>query len=222
MTIVEKTAMCFACSMMAMLGFVLYSAVQEGHRRELSDMTERQEQALARSNSHREAIKAEQLSLFNEKAMESIAAAQNDVINKMKSPSSFIEKEVKSTPVIETNENHYHFDKLSTAMKYIGIAILMILSLQVFTKLARNFKSSLIIKKAVKKSSELSKKFKSTLSDRSEYLSISTEISEQLVINNILIDDEPKKHKILELISKTEKLKIQLKFLEQNLMGQYQ
>lgn len=222
MTIVEKTAMCFACSMMAMLGFVLYSAVQEGHRREISDMTERQEQALVRSHSYIKAIEAEQFSLSNKKAIEAIAAAQNDVINKIENPSSVIGKEVKSTPVIETNENHYHFDKLSTAMKYIGIAILMMLSLQVFTKLARSFKSSLIIKKAVKKSSELSKKFKSTLSDKSEYLNISTEISEQLVINNILIDDEPKKHKILELISKTEKLKIQLKFLEQNLIGRYQ
>jgi len=122
-----------------------------------------------------------------------------------------------ATPVInQITEKHYHFEALITAFKYIGFSILGI-----FTVFFSIISFSLIRKylhviKATKESKKILDKFDNEFEENKNYLSFIRKMSEQVILNSVLIDNRKNKETVLSLIVTNEILKERLNFLENN------
>lgn len=123
-------------------------------------------------------------------------------------------------PVIEKiTENHYHFEKLTTILKYIGIGALSIISLFGLSKLIMYAKQTLIVKSAVRKSKKIVTNFDNNFDENKNYLPFLRNLGDQVIINSVLIENRKNKDNVLHLIVNNEKLKTRLNLIESNLMS---
>lgn len=123
----------------------------------------------------------------------------------------------KPEPVIEKiTENHYHFEALLTISKYIGFGILGLFTIFTSIKSISLLKKYLLVKAATKNSKKILVKFDNEFEDNKNYLSFIRKISDQVVLNSVLIDNRKNKESVLDLIVTNENLKDKLNFLENN------
>lgn len=175
------------------------------------------------------ALKEKLSNEFRQKRLENerpktIAATTSTVdINKDSKPVEKIIEPVISTPqIIEKTENHYHLESLNTGLKTLGYSLLGIFGVFFFIKTTKSLKKTMILHLAMKRSQKLLLAFDKAFKEKVNYLDFSTKISNQLVINNLLISHHSNKDDILKLIINTDQLKERLNFLETNLIKQYQ
>lgn len=123
----------------------------------------------------------------------------------------------KSNPVIEKiTENHYHFEALITISKYIGVGILGFFALFASIKSILLLKKYFIVRSATKNSKKILDKFDNEFEENKNYLSFIRKISDQVLVNSVLIDNRKNKETVLSLIVTNENLKDRLNFLENN------
>lgn len=123
-------------------------------------------------------------------------------------------------PVIEQiTENHYHFEKLTAALKYIGLGVLGLISLFTIFKLIIAVKQTLIVKSAVRNSKKIVNNFDTNFDENKNYLPFLRNLSDQVIINNVLIDNRKNKDSVLNLIVNNEQLKTRLNLIESTLMS---
>lgn len=127
---------------------------------------------------------------------------------------------VTPAPVIEQiTENHYHFEKLTAALKYIGLGVLGLISLFTIFKLIIAVKQTLIVKSAVRNSKKIVNNFDTNFDENKNYLPFLRNLSDQVIINNVLIDNRKNKDSVLNLIVNNEQLKTRLNLIESTLMS---
>lgn len=123
-------------------------------------------------------------------------------------------------PVIEqVTENHYHFEKLTTVLKYMGIGVLGLISLFGLFKLIIATKQTLIVKSAVRNSKKIVNNFDTNFDENKNYLPFLRNLSDQVIINTVLIDNRKNKDSVLNLIVNNEQLKTRLNLIESTLMS---
>jgi len=123
-------------------------------------------------------------------------------------------------PVIEQiTENHYHFEKVTAALKYIGLGVLGLISLFALFKLIIATKQTLIVKSAVRNSKKIVNNFDTNFDENKNYLQFLRNLSDQVIINNVLIDNRRNKDSVLNLIVNNEQLKTRLNLIETTLMS---
>jgi len=139
------------------------------------------------------------------------------------SPIPVIETPVKNStpaPVIEkVTENHYHFEALITVIKYVGLTFLGLLGVFAVGKLILMTKNYIIVKSAVKKSNEIISNFDKNFDESKNYLPFIREMSDQIIINSVLIDNRKNKDSVVHLILGTQNLRTRLSLVENNLVG---
>lgn len=120
-------------------------------------------------------------------------------------------------PVIEQiTENHYHFEALITAFKYIGFSILGIFTVFSSIKSFSLIKKYFHVRKATKESKKILDNFDNEFEENKNYLAFIRKISDQVLVNSVLIDNRKNKDTVLSLIVTNENLKDRLNFLENN------
>lgn len=121
------------------------------------------------------------------------------------------------TPEIkQVTENHYHFEALITLSKYIGAGILSIFALFCSIKSLTAMKTAWTVRSATKESKKILDKFDNEFEDNKNYLAFIRKISDQVIVNSVLIDNRKNKETVLKLIVTNENLKDKLSFLESN------
>jgi competence protein ComGC len=124
---------------------------------------------------------------------------------------------VAPAPVIEQiTENHYHFEALITAFKYIGFSILGIFTVFSSIKSFSLIKKYFHVRKATKESKKILDNFDNEFEENKNYLAFIRKISDQVLVNSVLIDNRKNKDTVLSLIVTNENLKDRLNFLENN------
>lgn len=123
----------------------------------------------------------------------------------------------KPEPVIEQiTENHYHFEALLTVSKYIGVSILAIFAFFSSIKSILLLKKYFTVRSATKNSKQILDKFDNEFEENKNYLAFIRKISDQVLVNSVLIDNRKNKETVLNLIVTNENLKDKLNFLESN------
>lgn len=144
-----------------------------------------------------------------------------------------IEKPIKNSPIhVETvkitppvpiiekvTENHYHFEALITVIKYVGLTLLGLLGIFGFGKLIVITKNYIIVKSAVRKSNEIIMNFDKNFDDSKNFLPFIRVMSDQIIINTVLIDNRKNKDSVVHLILGTQNLRNRLSLAENNLVG---
>lgn len=124
------------------------------------------------------------------------------------------------TPVIKkVTENHYHFEALITIIKYAGLTFLGLLGLFGVVKLIMMTKNYIIVKSAVKKSNAIILNFDKNFDESKNHLPFIREMSDQIIINSVLIDNRKNKDSVVHLILGTQNLRTRLSLVENNLLG---
>jgi hypothetical protein len=127
---------------------------------------------------------------------------------------------VAPAPVIEkVTENHYHFETLTAVLKYIGLGVLGLISFFAIFKLIIAVKQTLIVKSAVRNSKKIVNNFDTNFDENKNYLPFLRNLSDQVIINNVLIDNRKNKDSVLNLIVNNEQLKTRLNLIESTLMS---
>lgn len=127
---------------------------------------------------------------------------------------------VAAAPVVkQVTENHYHFETLTTVLKYIGIGALGVLSLLGLIKLIMYTKQVLTVKSAVRASQKIVVNFDNNFDENKNYLHLLRNLSDQVIINSVLIENRKNKDSVVNLIVNNEKLKTRLSLMESNLMN---
>lgn len=169
------------------------------------------------------------LTMFS-KAKESINESKK--INSQQQVNN-IEKPIKNSPIhVETvkitppapiiekvTENHYHFEALITVIKYVGLTLLGLLVIFGFGKLIVITKNYIIVKSAVRKSNEIIMNFDKNFDDSKNFLPFIRVMSDQIIINTVLIDNRKNKDSVVHLILGTQNLRNRLSLAENNLVG---
>jgi competence protein ComGC len=123
-------------------------------------------------------------------------------------------------PVIEqVTENHYHFEKLTTVLKYMGLGVLCLISLFGLFKLMIYAKQTFIVKGAVRNSKKIVDNFDTNFDENKNYLPFLRNLSDQVIINSVLIENRKNKDSVLNLIVNNEQLKTRLSLIESTLMS---
>lgn len=148
----------------------------------------------------------------------------NNIEKPIKNSSIHVEeKTVKMTPpapIIEkVTENHYHFEALITVIKYVGLTLLGLLGIFGFGKLIIITKNYIIVKSAVRKSNEIITNFDKNFDDSKNFLPFIRLMSDQIIINTVLIDNRKNKDSVVHLILGTQNLRNRLSLAENNLVG---
>lgn len=134
--------------------------------------------------------------------------------NQVYTPTVIVKNE---TPEIkQVTENHYHFEALITLSKYIGAGILSIFALFCSIKALTSMKKAWTVRSATKESEKILHKFDNEFEDNKNYLAFIRKISDQVIVNSVLIDNRKNKETVLKLIVTNENLKDKLSFLESN------
>ena len=134
--------------------------------------------------------------------------------NQVYTPTVIVKNE---TPEIkQVTENHYHFEALITLSKYIGAGILSIFALFCSIKAVTSMKKAWTVRSATKESEKILHKFDNEFEDNKNYLAFIRKISDQVIVNSVLIDNRKNKETVLKLIVTNENLKDKLSFLESN------
>lgn len=125
------------------------------------------------------------------------------------------------TPKIESKPsiiNNYNFDSLNSGLTTLGYSLLTcflaFFSFKGLSMMGKSFR----IKKEIKRSKQLIERFKQTISNQDNQLSISHLINDQMVINNILIERLNTNSHIVELIAINEKMKDTNQFINNELI----
>lgn len=127
---------------------------------------------------------------------------------------------VAAAPVVkQVTENHYHFETLTTVLKYIGIGALGVISLLGLIKLIMYTKQVLTVKSAVRASQKIVVNFDNNFDENKNYLHLLRNLSDQVIINSVLIENRKNKDSVVNLIVNNEKLKTRLSLMESNLMN---
>lgn len=124
--------------------------------------------------------------------------------------------QVKPTVIEQVTENHYHFEALITVLKYIGFGLLGVLTVFSSIKSLSLLKKYWIVRSATKESKKILNKFDNEFEENKNYLSFIRKISDQVIVNSILIDNRKNKETVVNLIVTNENLKDRLNFLESN------
>lgn len=123
-------------------------------------------------------------------------------------------------PIIEqVTENHYHFETLTAVLKYMGLGVLGLISLFGLFKLIIATKQTLIVKSAVRNSKKIVNNFDTNFDENKNYLPFLRNLSDQVMINNVLIDNRKNKDSVLNLIVNNEQLKTRLNLIETTLIS---
>ena len=124
---------------------------------------------------------------------------------------------VAAVPVVkQVTENHYHFEALLTVSKYIGVSILAIFAFFSSIKSILLLKKYFTVRSATKNSKQILDKFDNEFEENKNYLAFIRKISDQVLVNSVLIDNRKNKETVLNLIVTNENLKDKLNFLESN------
>jgi hypothetical protein len=125
----------------------------------------------------------------------------------------------KEVPVInQITEKHYHFEALITAFKYIGFSILGIFTVFFSIISFSLIRKYLHVRKATKESKKILDKFDNEFEENKNYLTFIRKLSNQVIVNSVLIDNRKNKETVLSLIVTNENLKERLNFLENNFL----
>lgn len=122
-------------------------------------------------------------------------------------------------PIIEKiTENHYHFESLIIVLKYIGLGLLSAALLFGFIRIIKSLKKSLIVNKAINKSKKIILDFDNNFDENKNYLPFMRNLSDQVIINSVLIENRKNKDGVLNLIVNNEQLKTRLNLIETTLI----
>ena len=77
-------------------------------------------------------------------------------------------------------------------------------------------KTAWTVRSATKESKKILDKFDNEFEDNKNYLAFIRKISDQVIVNSVLIDNRKNKETVLKLIVTNENLKDKLSFLESN------
>lgn len=121
-------------------------------------------------------------------------------------------------PIIEQNENHYHFEDLNSGITYLASIILAIFVLFCSFKGIGKIAKNLSVKNAIKTSKHILKAFEIDINNSTTYLEYSKIITDQLRFNNAVIDQNKNSYHIPELSVVNDKLQASLTFAECSLV----
>jgi hypothetical protein len=121
-------------------------------------------------------------------------------------------------PIIEKNENHYHFEDLNSGITYLASIILAIFVLFCSFKGIGKVAKNLSVKNAIKKSKHILIAFENDINNSTTYLDYSKIITDQLRFNNAVIDQNKNSYHIPELSVVNDKLQASLTFAERSLV----
>lgn len=121
-------------------------------------------------------------------------------------------------PIIEQNENHYHFEDLNSGITYLASILLVIFVLFFSFKGLGKVMKNLSVKKAIKKSQRILTAFDTDINNSTTYLDYSKIITDQLRFNNTVIEQNKTSYHIPELSVVNDKLQASLTFTERSLV----
>lgn len=135
-------------------------------------------------------------------------------------PIAPVEKVEKPTPqpIIEKNENHYHFEDLNSGITYLASSLLGIFAAFCLYKGFGKFAQNLSVKKAIKKSKLLLTSFEADINNSSTYLDYTRVITDQLRFNNTIMEQNKNSYHIPALSVVNDKLVANLNFAESSLV----
>jgi len=133
-------------------------------------------------------------------------------------PVEKIEKPVPQ-PIIEKNENHYHFEDLNSGITYLASSLLGIFVAICFYKGFGKFSQNLSVKRAIKKSNLLLDAFEADINNESRYLDYTRVITDQLRFNNTIMEQNKNSYHIPVLSVVNDKLVANLNFAENSLVN---
>jgi hypothetical protein len=121
-------------------------------------------------------------------------------------------------PIIEKNENHYHFEDLNSGITYLASILLVIFVLFCSFKGIGKVAKNVSVKKAIKKSQHILTAFETDINNSTTYLDYSKIITDQLRFNNAVIDQNKNSYHVPELSVVNDKLQASLTFTERSLV----
>lgn len=121
-------------------------------------------------------------------------------------------------PIIEKNENHYHFEDLNSGITYLASILLVIFVLFCSFKGIGKFAKNVSVKNAIKKSQHILTAFETDINNSTTYLDYSKIITDQLRFNNAVIDQNKNSYHVPELSVVNDKLQASLTFTERSLV----
>lgn len=121
-------------------------------------------------------------------------------------------------PIIEKNENHYHFEDLNSGITYLASSLLGIFTAFCLYKGFGRISQNISVKRAIKKSTILLKSFEADINNTSTYLDYTRVITDQLRFNNTIMEQNKNSYHIASLSVVNDKLVANLNFAESSLV----
>lgn len=126
---------------------------------------------------------------------------------------------VAPVPIIQKNENHYHFEDLNSGITYLGSVLFIMFALFAIFKFFEKINKKISVQKAIKISRRILMSFEKDINNTETYLEYNKSIHNQIVFNKIIIDQYKHSSLIPELMVVNSQLLDNLDFTQRDLVS---